>query len=75
MTPSESNTRKQWRVQVKAKTGNWINKGLYETRKDARARCRDLRGEMRLHGGGLIYTRGAYGFGNTRVVRYIKGVK
>lgn len=39
-----TNTDKQWRLQVKAKNGNWVNRGLFETRAHAREVARELRG-------------------------------
>jgi hypothetical protein len=55
-----SNTQKQWRVQTKAKNGNWVNRGLFETRERAREKARWLR---------------LYLGGETHVVPYIKGAK
>lgn len=51
-------TKVLWQVQVKAKNGAWINKGRFETRRDARAKKVALRAE--------------YGFGNTREIRVEK---
>lgn len=55
-------TKVLWRVQVKSSTGLWKNKsGLFETRQSAREAC--------------AVHRHYYGFGNTRVVRYVRGEK
>lgn len=62
-----------WRVQTKASTGNWINRGLYETRDAARAQAAYLRDDKWRNG--LQIPNTGYGFGNTRVVRYVKAKK
>jgi hypothetical protein len=69
-----ASTKIQWRVQVrKSRTHVWKNKGLFETRRRARDQAVYLRdGIMRC---GETLTGTAYGFGNTRVVRYVKGAK
>lgn len=66
------NLKKQWRVQVrKSRAHKWVNKGLYETRGSAREQAAYLReGRMR-NGKRMLET--AFGFGNTRVVPYVKG--
>lgn len=64
-----ASTAIQWRVQVKAKTGNWINKGLFETRAVARVHAKYLRG-LHTVPNAKNYVHPGYGFGNTRVVRY-----
>ena len=67
-------TKVQWRVQVrKSRTAKWQNKGLFETRNAAREQAAYLRGGRMCNGEILPGT--AYGFGNTRVVRYEKGAK
>ena len=63
-----ASTKIQWRVQVrKSRAHKWVNKGLFETRSVARGRASSLR-EQWADGpcSGQIY-------GNTRVVRYVKG--
>lgn len=63
-----SSTKIQWRVQVrKSRAHKWVNKGLFETRSVARERASDLRAWW-ADGpcSGQVY-------GNTRVVRYVKG--
>ena len=64
------NLKKQWRVQVrKSRAHKWVNKGLFETRSVARDVCMYYRtGEK--HGMHTLYP---FGFGNTRVVPYVKG--
>ena len=54
-------TKVQWRVQTrKSRKHAWKNaSGLYETRSAARFWCE--------------CDRARFGFGNTRVVRYVKG--
>jgi hypothetical protein len=73
MTMSK-NLKKHWRVEVRVfRGGVWRrHSGLFETRRDARARAVLLR-DHHLIGGGVLH-RG-YGFGNTRVVPYVKGQK
>lgn len=56
-----------WQVQVRAKTGRWINKGRFETRKDARVNAWMYR---EVNGGN---GKAPYGFGSTRVVRVVRG--
>ena len=69
-----SATKIQWRVQVrKSRTAKWQNKGLFETRDSAREQAVYLRGGRMCNGEILVGT--AFGFGNTRVVRYEKGSK
>ncbi len=53
-----SNIDKQWRVQVKGVNGEWRSKGLFETRERARLAAQIL--------------RPGFGFGNTRVIPYVK---
>lgn len=63
-------TDQQWRVQVRAgRNKPWKNKGLWETREDARLAAKT----ERRYGINGKYI--GYGFGNTRVVRYVKGEK
>jgi len=53
------NLKTQWRVQVrKSMAHKWVNKGLFETRCSARTSA--------------AIWREWVGFGNTRVVKYIK---
>lgn len=66
------NTKTLWRVQVRVNRNfKWKNKGLYETREAARYEAAWLR-EYRSVG---EYYELGYGFGNTRVVRHIRGEK
>lgn len=62
-------TKVQWRVQVrKSRAHKWVNKsGLFETRDAAREEAACLRV-------GIVPGSG-YGFGNTRIRRYVKGSK
>jgi hypothetical protein len=61
-----ASTKIQWRVQYrKSRSHKWVNAGLFETRKNAREAATWLR----FYGNHDI----GYGFGNTRVVRYVKG--
>lgn len=65
-----TNTEKQWRVQVrKSRAHKWVNKGLFETREDARIQCAIFRGDER------YWSDVVYGFGNTRVIPYVKTKK
>ena len=70
-------TDQQWRVQVrKSRAHKWVNKGLFETRNSAREQCSMLRGDY----WGGCYAEGSdsrpcYGFGNTRVISYVKAKK
>ena len=66
------NTDISWRVQVrKSRDHKWQNKGLFETRDAARYEAGCLRdgycGPTGFHDG--------LGYGNTRVVRHVKGQK
>lgn len=64
-------TKIRWRVQVrKSRAHKWVNKGLFETRSSARIRAMYLRDYSILQELGAY---GMYGFGNTRVVPYVKG--
>ena len=68
------NLKTQWRVQVrKSRAHKWVNKGLFETRERAREQAVYMRGDRARNGGTVPDT--GYGFGNTRVVKYIKGAK
>ena len=59
-------TQVRWRVQVrKSRAHKWVNKGLFETRDDAREETWWWR-EQDCYGPPV-------GFGNTRVVRHISG--
>lgn len=67
-----ASTKIQWRVQVrKSRVHKWVNKGLYETRRNAREVCSLIRGFD--HIAPDHKWSPPYGFGNTRVVRYLKG--
>ena len=60
-----------WRVQCrKSRSHSWFNKGLFETRDAAREEA----SYQRWHGVSKDEATG-YGFGNTRVVRYVKAKK
>ena len=66
-----SKTDTLWRVQVrKSRNHAWQNKGLFETRMVARAEAAFQR-IMGLFAGKGHYK--GYGFGNTRVVRHVRG--
>ena len=66
-------TRVLWRVQVrKSRKHKWVAKGTFETRKDAREKCAELRGEYNSVWQCYVSDY-ALGFGNTRVVRVEKG--
>lgn len=69
-----TSTKIQWRVQVrKSRAHKWVNKGLYETRERARDQAEYMReGRMCM---GIVVPNTGFGFGNTRVVRYVKGQK
>ena len=57
-----NSTKIQWRVEAReSRTKKWIRKGLFETRANARLQCEVFREWV--------------GFGNTRVVKYVKGQK
>jgi hypothetical protein len=64
-------TQIRWRVQVrKSRAHKWRNaSGLYETRRDAREDAVSMRDAI------VSGTNNTVGFGNTRVVRYVKGQK
>lgn len=68
------NLKTQWRVQVrKSRAHKWVNKGLYETRFMARHTCwiyREIDGSA-----GLAADVPPVGFGNTRVVKYVRAGK
>lgn len=77
-----SSTKIQWRVQVrKSRAHKWVSKGLFETRAMARISAMTERGGgeyIKIEGSRCTYCRvdhDGYGFGNTRVVRYVKGEK
>lgn len=66
-----SSTKVQWRVQVrKSRAHKWVNKGLFETRAEARWRALCLSTQM----AAADRTIAAYGT-FTRVVRYEKGAQ
>lgn len=60
-------TDQQWRVQVrKSRAHKWVNKGLWEVRRMARDSAWAYRtGQI----------SDPYGFGNTRVIPYVKAKK
>ena len=68
-------TDTQWRVQVrKSRNHAWTNRsGLFETREDAREQAVYMR-VGRMCAGQLMPGTG-YGFGNTRVIPYVKPQK
>ena len=66
------NLKTQWRVQVrKSRAHKWVNKGLFETRDAARDEASYQRTSV-IAGYDHIGEYFGYGFGNTRVVKYIK---
>lgn len=68
------NLKAQWRVQVrKSRAHKWVHGGLYETRTAAREQAAYLRGD-RLRNGEYVPDTG-FGFGNTRVVKYVRAGK
>lgn len=68
-----SSTGVQWRVQTrKSKAHKWVNKGLFETRDAARLSARLHRSCYCYEGAARVEPRG---FGNTRIVRYVRGEK
>lgn len=75
------NTKTLWRVQVRrAYHLKWQNKGLFETRDAARWQAMLMRSLHAVEvdmGGGVVgnVTAAGYGFGNTRVVKHIRGEK
>lgn len=70
------NLNTQWRVERRlSRKHKWVKAGLFETREAARHRAAVLR-----HPHFPIYPKfgelqPGYGFGNTRVVKYVKGAK
>lgn len=67
------NLNTQWRVEWRlSKKHKWRKGGLYETRSVAREKAAEVR-DGEYVGGGFL-TCGV-GFGNTRVVKYVKGTK
>lgn len=67
------NLKTQWRVQTKSvKTGNWRNRGLFETRAAARRSATLYRECMVWESGRFV---NPFGFGNIRVIKYVKGQK
>lgn len=64
------NLKKQWRVQVRThKEAAWKNKGLFETRRNARERAAEMRDTHWENGN----RKDGYGMRNTRAVPYVKG--
>ena len=65
------NLKTQWRVQVRRSRNHaWRNKGLFETRNAARTNAWMYR---EINGGSAGVDRRPVGFGNTRVIKYMKG--
>lgn len=75
MASKTDSTKVMWRVQVrKSRNHVWKNGGLYETRDVARRTAVSLREEGWLIRCGEGYgALGGYGFGNTRVIRHVRG--
>ena len=70
------NTKTLWRVQVRVNRNfKWKNKGLYETRDEARYVAATLRTYPDMASRSPIYEGMGAGFGNTRVIRHIRGEK
>lgn len=75
------NTKTLWQVQVRmVRGGKWLNKGQFETRKAARSRADALRyvhHHRFINDDDSLQIEGVpgYGFGNTRVIRHIRGEK
>lgn len=63
------NLKTQWRVQTKGASGKWRNRGLWETRRDARYSCYCYRELSHFDGKKFVPP---FGLGNTRTVKYIK---
>lgn len=69
----QDTTKVLWRVQVRiSRAHKWKNKGLFETRNSARAQSCILRAGH-YFADDLITEQQGYGFGNTRVVRHVRG--
>jgi len=70
-----ASTKIQWRVQVrKSRAHKWVNKGLFETRQVARDAASLFRDSSTVTDTGNSRSWvPPYRFGNTRVVRYVKG--
>lgn len=68
------NTKTLWRVQVrKSRKHKWQNKGLFETREAARKEATYQRVLFARFSSEMVNI--GYGFGNTRVVKHIRGEK
>lgn len=68
------NLKKQWRVEYRlSRNHKWRKAGLFETRSAARDKAWILRLRGDYVGGGYVVE--GVGFGNTRVVPYVKGQK
>lgn len=65
----------QWRVEVRSdRNCPWRKHAIYETRSVARTSAAQLR--SRIYGGfGKYLPDSGYGFGNTRVVKYVRAGK
>lgn len=69
-------TKVMWRVQTRnASNTKWKNRGLYETRDEARYVASMLRLYPDMGSVSLIYFGLGYGMRNTRVIRHIRGEK
>lgn len=69
MASKTDSTRVMWRVQVrKSRNHKWMNKGLFETRAAARYNAVQQR---HISVFGPLFA--APGFGNTRIVRHVRG--
>ena len=67
------NLKTQWRVQKrKSRAHKWANKGLFETRSAARLSASMHRDFHEFINGRFVPPAG---FGNTRVIKYVKGAK
>lgn len=70
-----SSTDTMWRVEYRTKRANkWKKAGLFETRERAREEARYYRDGYGPAEEGSDHFSG-YGFGNTRVVKFVKGKK
>lgn len=65
MASKTDSTKIVWQVQIRTIGKKWRNKGTFETRRNARDAARWFRE-------GLGHVP-AFGFGNTRVLRHVRG--
>lgn len=72
MASKQDSTKVMWRVQYRlSRKHAWRQYATYETRKAARDQAFYMRlGRLR---NGQIVPGSAFGFGNTRVVRHVRG--